>query len=121
MYLEFSPRNYSQMGGRPRVCEMSDNNDHMDRIPDSLLLPIFNKLDDIKSLGRCCAVCKRFNTLVPQVDNVIVKVDCMISRDESGLNVKGNEIFGRLMRFVLGSIVNPCKLCNSFWGTRGLF
>lgn len=118
MYLEFSPRNYSQMGGRPRVCEMSDSDDHMDRLPDSLLLLIFNKLDDIKSLGRCCAVCKRFNTLVPQVDNVIVKVDCVISGDENGLNVKGKGIFGHLMRFVLGSIVKPLQALQQFLGHK---
>ena len=68
MYLEFSAGHYSQMGGRPRVCEMNGNDDYFDRLPDSLLLLIFNKLDDIKVLGRCCANCKRFNTLVLQVD-----------------------------------------------------
>ncbi|XP_051126087.1 F-box protein At4g18380-like [Andrographis paniculata] len=56
--------------------------DHFDRLPDSLILLIFNKIGDIKALGRCCVVTRRFHTLVPQVDNVIVRVDCVISDDD---------------------------------------
>ncbi|KZV51037.1 F-box protein-like [Dorcoceras hygrometricum] len=57
--------------------------DLFDGVPDSLLLVIFNKIGDVKSLGRCCVVSKRFHSLVPQVDNIIVRVDCVISDDDS--------------------------------------
>ncbi|XP_073124981.1 F-box protein At4g18380-like [Henckelia pumila] len=57
--------------------------DLFDGIPDSLLLDIFNRIGDVKSLGRCCVVSKRFHSLVPQVDNIIVLVDCVISDDDS--------------------------------------
>ncbi|KAL3851499.1 hypothetical protein ACJIZ3_013381 [Penstemon smallii] len=57
--------------------------DHFDRLPDPILLLIFNKIGDVKALGRCCVVSKRFQTLVPQVNNVIVRVDCVISDDDS--------------------------------------
>ncbi|XP_073312560.1 F-box protein At5g46170-like [Primulina huaijiensis] len=57
--------------------------DLLDGIPDSLLLVIFNKIGDVKSLGRCCVVSKRFHSLVPQVDTIIVRVDCVISDDDS--------------------------------------
>ncbi|EPS70457.1 hypothetical protein M569_04296 [Genlisea aurea] len=56
--------------------------DHLDRLPDSLILLIFNKIGDVKALGRCCVVSRRFHSLVPQVDHVIVRVDCVISDDE---------------------------------------
>ncbi|XP_073048231.1 F-box protein At5g46170-like [Primulina eburnea] len=57
--------------------------DHFDRLPDSILLLIFNGVGDVKALGRCCVVSRRFRALVPQVDDVIVRVDCVISDDDS--------------------------------------
>lgn len=57
--------------------------DGFDRLPDSLILLIFNSVSDIKSLIRCRTVCKRFNSLVPQADSLLLKVDCVIS-SESG-------------------------------------
>ncbi|GER54807.1 F-box family protein [Striga asiatica] len=53
--------------------------DHFDRLPDSVILLIFNRIGDVKSLGKCCVVSKRFHSLVPQVDEVVVRVDCVIS------------------------------------------
>ncbi|KAJ4967874.1 hypothetical protein NE237_014575 [Protea cynaroides] len=55
--------------------------DHFDRVPNSLLLIVFNKIGDVKALGRCCLVSRRFHDLVPQVDDVEVRVDCVISDD----------------------------------------
>ncbi|CAI9782163.1 unnamed protein product [Fraxinus pennsylvanica] len=55
--------------------------DHFDRLPDSLLLLIFNNIGDIKALGRCCVVSRRFHSLVPLVDSVVVRFDCVISDD----------------------------------------
>ncbi|XP_057763985.1 F-box protein At5g46170-like [Salvia miltiorrhiza] len=60
--------------------------DHFDRLPDSLILLIFNKIGDVKALGRCCVVSRRFHSLVPQVDNVVVRVDCVISDDDPSSN-----------------------------------
>ncbi|XP_010517545.1 PREDICTED: F-box protein At4g18380 [Camelina sativa] len=57
--------------------------DHFDHLPDSILLLIFNNIGDVKSLGRCCVVSKRFHSLIPQVENVVVRVDCVISDDDS--------------------------------------
>ncbi|XP_051128241.1 F-box protein At4g18380-like [Andrographis paniculata] len=56
--------------------------DHFDRLPDSLILLIIDKIGDVKVLGRCCVVSRRFHSLVPQVDNVVVCVDCVISDDD---------------------------------------
>ncbi|KAF8411485.1 hypothetical protein HHK36_004037 [Tetracentron sinense] len=57
--------------------------DCFDQIPDSLVLLIFNQVSDIKTLIRCGAVSKRFNSLVPQADHLLLKVDCVISTDTS--------------------------------------
>ena len=56
---------------------------HFDYLLDSILLLIFNRISDVKALGRCCVVSRRFHYLVPQVDNVFVWVDCVISNDDS--------------------------------------
>ncbi|GER36754.1 F-box family protein [Striga asiatica] len=55
--------------------------DHFDRLPDSVILLIFNQIGDVKALGRCCVVSRRFHDLVPQVDNVVVRVDCVAPPD----------------------------------------
>ncbi|MQL87699.1 hypothetical protein Taro_020250 [Colocasia esculenta] len=60
-----------------------DAEDHFDRVPDALLLAIFNALRDVKSLGRCCAVSRRFRLLALQAESVLVRVDCVVSSSSS--------------------------------------
>lgn len=55
--------------------------DVFDRLPDSLILLIFNSVSDIKTLAHCRIVCKRFNSLVRQADSLLLKVDCVISAE----------------------------------------
>lgn len=115
------PQHQSRTARRVAVAAFSSQMlsiDHLDRIPDSLLLLIFNKVADIKALGRCCAVSKRFNSLVTQVENVVVKVDCVISGEDGGLNARGKGIFGHLVRFMIGSIVKPLQALQHFIGPR---
>ncbi|KAJ8533554.1 hypothetical protein K7X08_006878 [Anisodus acutangulus] len=64
--------------------------DHFDNLPDPVLLLVFNKIGDVKTLGKCCAVCTRFHSLVPQVDNVVVRVDCVISEDDNDHSSSGS-------------------------------
>lgn len=92
--------------------------DHFDRLPDSLLLVIFNKLADIKALGRCCAVSKRFHSLAPLVDNVVVKVDCVISGEDNGLNARGRGIISHFVRFVVGTLVKPLQALQHLLGPK---
>ncbi|KAL9265986.1 F-box protein-like protein [Drosera capensis] len=68
------------------ITSIDDQFTQFDRIPDSLLLVIFNKIGDVKSLGRCSLVSRRFHSLIPQVDNVVVLVDCVISDDDDTNN-----------------------------------
>ncbi|KAL6009745.1 hypothetical protein ACLOJK_000174 [Asimina triloba] len=55
--------------------------DQFDCIPDSILLIILNKVSDVRALGRCAVVSKRFNALVPLAHDVFVKIDRVVSDD----------------------------------------
>jgi hypothetical protein len=99
--------------------------DHFDRLPDSLLLLVFNKIGDVKALGRCCVVLCCFHCLVPQVDNVVVRVDCVISDDDSSSSAinsssissssdKSRNPFSNLFHFVFGGFVKPIQVISQF-------
>ncbi|OIV91974.1 hypothetical protein TanjilG_09515 [Lupinus angustifolius] len=94
--------------------------DHFDRLPDPLILLVFNKVGDVKALGRCCVVSRRFHSLVSQVDNVIVRVDCVISDDDSNSSDssadKANGAFSTLFRLVFGGIVKPLQALGQLLG-----
>ncbi|KAJ6838039.1 putative F-box protein [Iris pallida] len=63
--------------------EEYDCTDLFDRLPDPLIVVILNLVGDVKALGRCSASSRRFRSLVPLVDNVLVRVDCVITDDPS--------------------------------------
>ncbi|EEF42619.1 F-box protein At5g46170 [Ricinus communis] len=105
--------------------------DHFDRLPDSLLLLVFNKIGDVKALGRCCVVSRRFHSLVPQVDNVVVRVDCVISDDDTSPSSSSDKSrssgsssssssssagFSSIFRLVFGGIVKPFQALGQFLG-----
>ncbi|KAG7947865.1 hypothetical protein I3843_14G116100 [Carya illinoinensis] len=50
----------------------SNQEDHFDRLPDAILLLIFNKLLEAETLIRCLSVSKRFAYLIPQVDAIFL-------------------------------------------------
>ncbi|KAK8495555.1 hypothetical protein V6N13_092975 [Hibiscus sabdariffa] len=97
--------------------------DHFDRLPDSILLLIFNKIGDVKALGRCCLVSRRFHSLVPQVENVVVRVDCVISDDDCSPSSSSDKSraagpFSNLFRLVFGGIVKPLQALGQFLGPK---
>jgi hypothetical protein len=55
--------------------------DQFDRLHDAVLLDVLNRIGDVKALGRCALVSRRFHALVPLVDSVFVRVDCVIPDD----------------------------------------
>ncbi|KAK8963181.1 F-box protein [Platanthera guangdongensis] len=96
--------------------------DHFDRLPDSIVLVIFNRIGDVKALGRFCVISRRFHYLVPLVDNVVVRVDCVISDDPlpfssssasgssdeaHGTADRSRSVLSLLTRLVLGGLVRP--------------
>ncbi|KAL2341109.1 hypothetical protein Fmac_009049 [Flemingia macrophylla] len=107
----------TDLGSQSRIYP--DPTDHFDRLPDSLLLLVFNKIADVKALGRCCLVSRRFHSLVPQVDNVLVRVDCVISDDDSSSassssSDKSRGPFWTLLRLVF----KPIQTLGQFLGPR---
>ncbi|KAF0925260.1 hypothetical protein E2562_015973 [Oryza meyeriana var. granulata] len=99
--------------------------DHFDRLPDPLLLVIFNRIGDVKALGRCSLVSRRFHDLVPLVDSVLVRVDCVIPDDPASspsssssspsapssptASARARTVFSQIARIVLGGIVKPIQ------------
>lgn len=102
----------------PQPFGTRDGTDPFERLHDSVVLQILNRVGDIKTLGRCTIVCKRFSTLVSSVENVTVKVDCVISGEGDGLNVRATGMFVHLVRFVVGSIVKPLQLLQHMLGPK---
>ena len=98
--------------------------DHFDHLPDSILLLVFNKISDVKSLGRCCVVSRRFSSLVTQVENVLIRVDCVISDDDNSSlsSIKSRSSasgpFSSIFRLVVGGIVKPLQALGQFLGAR---
>jgi hypothetical protein len=85
----------------------------MDCLPDALVLLILNKLEDVRSLGRCSAVSKRLNGLVPLVHDVYVKIDRVVAVDgdaDDALNLssaKPRHIFSHFLKLMLFTIAKP--------------
>ena len=52
------------------------------------------------------------------MENVIVKVDCVIYVEDDDLNAKGKGIFDHLLRFMIGSIIKPLQALQHFIGPR---
>ncbi|KAJ8762048.1 hypothetical protein K2173_006650 [Erythroxylum novogranatense] len=100
--------------------------DHFDLLPDSLLLLVFNKIGDVKALGRCCVVSRRFHSLVPQVDNVVVRVDCVISDDdtspsssaEKSRSVVSSSGLSSLLRVLCGGFLKPFQALGQLIGPK---
>lgn len=87
--------------------------DWFDVLPDALLLVIFNRVGDVKALGRLCAVSRRFRALVARVGDVVVRVDCVVSDEPSPSDGalagfgKPRGVFSKLAHLFLCSLVKP--------------
>lgn len=79
--------------------------DPFDCIPDPIVLHIFNKISDTKTLIRCRSVSKRFNSLVPQVDAVLLRVDRVISANDSD-DDDGDSFILNFLRSIFKSVHN---------------
>eukprot|EP00249_Psilotum_nudum_P036960 c9138_g1_i1 orf=827-2032(-) len=98
--------------------ETTEMIDPFQLLHDSIVLQILNKVGDVKSLGRCRGVSKRFFSLVSVVQDITVKVDCVISGGESNHKVEGKGVLGHFVRFVVGSIFRPLQLIQHVLGPK---
>jgi hypothetical protein len=74
-----------------------------------VLLDVFNRIGDVKALGRCSLVSRRFHDLVPLVDSVFVRVDCVIPDNlpqPSGDSPQRRPL-KHIARLLLGGITRP--------------
>ncbi|MCO5593337.1 hypothetical protein L7F22_047348 [Adiantum nelumboides] len=97
---------------------MIDGTDPFEKLHDCIVLQILNRIGDIKALGRCSVVSKRFCALVLLVENVTVKVDCVITGEDTALNVRERGFLGHLFRFVVGSLVKPIQAFQHIMGSK---
>ncbi|KZV56481.1 F-box protein [Dorcoceras hygrometricum] len=90
------------MDPRGEIEILGFDDDLFDRLPDELVLSIFNKLHDAKSLCLSMSVCKRFHSMVPKVDRVFLSVPWKRDRESEEISSKNSfkNIVGRaLLRF----------------------
>ncbi|VAH64419.1 F-box protein At4g18380-like [Triticum urartu] len=104
--------------GEAVAAEEGEEEDQFDRLPDAVLLDVFNRIGDVKALGRCALVSRRFHGLVPLVDSVFVRVDCVIPDEpapssagspQAAAPSRGRGALAHIARLVLGGIVRPIQ------------
>ncbi|XP_062211075.1 F-box protein At5g46170-like [Phragmites australis] len=95
----------------------AEGEDHFDQVPDSLVLLIFNKLADARSLGRCSVVSRRFNALVPLVDDACLRIDRVIPADaDDALGLAGPRprgVLSHLLKAMLLAVLKPFSHCDA--------
>ncbi|CAD6203421.1 unnamed protein product [Miscanthus lutarioriparius] len=93
----------------------AEGEDHFDRVPDSLVLLIFNKLADARSLGRCSAVSRRFNALVPLVDDACLRIDRVIPADGGDAlgGPRPRAVLSHLLKVMLQAVLKPFAHCDA--------
>uniref|UniRef100_A0A6N2L2H1 F-box domain-containing protein n=1 Tax=Salix viminalis TaxID=40686 RepID=A0A6N2L2H1_SALVM len=83
--------------------------DCFDRLTDDLLLVIFNKLGDAKSLTRCISVSKRFASLVFEADTVFLSIPPR----------KHNPLRRNLFKILIGKLIaKPLHFFHHFIADR---
>ncbi|CAH8382997.1 unnamed protein product [Eruca vesicaria subsp. sativa] len=63
--------------------------DVFDGLPDPIVVEILDKVGDVKTLLRCSSLSKRFNSLVPHSDSLLLRLDHVVtteSRPDSPVN-----------------------------------
>ncbi|XP_075511827.1 F-box protein At5g46170-like [Primulina tabacum] len=109
------------------------DDDLFDRLPDEIVLSIFNKLQDAKSLCLSMSVCKRFNSIVPKVDEVFLSIPWKRGREggkeceeissknlfrnfvgRALMRFKPIRFISRMMRFRSRNGDNSCDYCSHY-------
>ncbi|KAM3411665.1 hypothetical protein ACQJBY_003375 [Aegilops geniculata] len=120
-----------------RLSAAGAADDRFDGLPDPLLLLIFNRIGDVKALGRCALVSRRFHALVPLVDSVLVRVDCVIPDDPASssgsaspsssapssptatASARARGVFSQIARMLIGGIVKPIQALGQILSHAG--
>ncbi|XP_062096992.1 F-box protein At5g46170-like [Humulus lupulus] len=86
--------------------EEEAESDYFDQLPDDILLVIFNKVLDAKSLVQCLSISKRFNSLIPRTDSIFLHLPRKIQPKKPLLKSLLNNYIPKSIRF-LKTIVSP--------------
>lgn len=78
-----------------------------DRLPDDVVLHIFHKLHDAKSLSVCTAICKRFHSLVPQTHSLLLSVPACPAFDSH--STKQSKRNHPLVAFATKCVIRPFR------------
>ncbi|XP_055814664.1 F-box protein At1g30200-like [Solanum dulcamara] len=78
-----------------------ENEELFDRLPDSILLTIFDKLQDAKSLSISSSLCKRFHFLTTQTQHISLTITPPKSHKSSPNNTNRNQFIRFLNRVFL--------------------
>lgn len=92
------------------IGEGQEEENDFHRLPDDVVLNIFDKLSDVKWLCRCFLVSKRFSSLVPLVQTLSIKTQIWkflpISPSKSEENPQqGNGLLGKFSKFLIKTLV----------------
>lgn len=110
---------------------MNSDENFFDRLPDDVVLFIFGKLQDAKSLCKSMYVCRRFHSIVPHVSEVFLPIprrrSVLKDSGEDFVNSKGgfmNPVFRTLMKpfhfvsqtikFKSRNLENGCDYCSYY-------
>ncbi|CAL9180943.1 unnamed protein product [Musa hybrid cultivar] len=94
-------------------ADPSPDLDEFERLPDSIVLLIFNKVADVRTLGRCSAVSKRFDSLVFLVHDVYLKIDHVVTIDGdcddplSPSSPRHRRLFSNFVKLILSTLLKP--------------
>lgn len=98
-----------------QVISPQDGQDYFDLLPDPILLLIFNKLLDAKSLCRCLLVSKRFASLIPYIDSVSIRMNHTLKPiKDSRTGSKSNFFKGFVSKFV----AKPIQFLHRIMGKK---
>lgn len=81
--------------------ENLDSDNLFDRLPDEIVLSVFDKLHDAKSLCLSMSVCKRFYSIIPQVEEVFLHIPrkkSLVKDSETPQNFFKNHFVKALMK-----------------------
>ncbi|KAH7838124.1 hypothetical protein Vadar_022368 [Vaccinium darrowii] len=92
------------------IGEGQEEENDFHRLPDDVVINIFDKLSDVKWLCRCFLVSKRFSSLVPLVQTLSIKTQIWnflpISPSKSEENPQqGNGLLGKFSKFLIKTLV----------------
>ncbi|XP_047949555.1 F-box protein At4g18380-like [Salvia hispanica] len=84
--------------------------DQFDRLPDEIILSIFKRIGDATALGRCCAVSRRFHSIAPQVDDVVVHVGSITLEEEDRELASSHHPIASFFRILFNPLLSLAQL-----------